>query len=129
MASYLTRLGDKEILLEAPASDAFAKSDSEVKADPQKALVNCLDTIRTLATAMGQQLGPMMQRSGASFEMSFAVRADGSGLVMVSEDAQTGQFQCTIRFGGRPPGPPRPQRPPGAPRPRPPGPPPRSPKG
>lgn len=122
MANYLTFLGDKQILLEAPASGGLSKSESEVKADPRKAIMNVLETVRTLVTYMGEDIGPAVRASGASFEMSFAVRADLAGLVMVSEDAKKGQFQCVVRW--MPQAPPRPAGPPGS---APPGAPPRLP--
>lgn len=121
MANYLTQLGDTSILLEAPASGGLSKSDSEVKADPRKAVMNILDTVKTMVKYMGDDLGPTLRASGAGFEMSFAVRADLSGLVMVSEDASKGQFQCVVRWA--PSAPARPAAPAGnAPAPRLPGP-------
>ncbi len=131
MASYLTRIGDKQILLEAPASGAFAKSASEVDADPRTAMENMIKTIKTMANVMGKELGPTVRATGGSLEIAFAVRADGSGLVMVSESADVGQIRCNLRWVPPPrraPGPP----PQGRPRPGPPkrvGPPPPDRKG
>ncbi len=111
MANYLTFLGDKQFLLEAPASGGLSKSESEVKADPRKAIQNVLETVRTLVQYMGDDIGPAVRASGASFELAFAVRADLSGLVMISEDSKKGQFQCVVRWAPQPP--PRPPGPPG----------------
>jgi hypothetical protein len=113
MPNYLTRLGDAQILLEAPASGAFAKSASEVEADPRSALVNMVRTIKVVCGYLGEEIGPVARKSGATMEISFAVRADSYGLVMVSESTHVGQFSCTVRFSPAPP--PRPPGAPGAP--------------
>lgn len=114
MASYLTRVGDREILIEAPAASAFAKSEVEIEADPRDAIVNCIRTVQLLANEFGRELSRSLAGTGAAMEINFAVRADTSGMVMVSESASSGQFQCTLRIQGRPPAPrpAPPQRPP-----------------
>lgn len=120
MANFLTYIGDKQILLEAPVAGAFAKSESEVQPDPKRAIENMFSTIRTIVEYAGDQIGPVARKSGAAFELSFAVRSDSFGLVMVSEAAQVGQMQVTVKWPpARPPAPPAP---PGAPRPPLPGP-------
>lgn len=112
MPNYLAKIGDAQILIEAPASGAFAKSASEVEADPRQAITNIVRTIKVVCGYLGEEIGPVARRSGATMEISFAVRADSYGLVMVSESTTIGQFACTVRFA--PPPPPRPA-PPGAP--------------
>ncbi len=119
MASYLTRIGDQQILLEAPASSAFAKSDLEVDADPAKAIQAIVETIKLFVAFAGAEIGPVMRRSGAAFELSFGVRADETGMVMISENPGTAQFACKLTFPPAPPAPPArpagPPRPPGGP--------------
>lgn len=118
MANYLTRIGDAQVLLEAPASGAFAKGSTDVEADPRTAIVNIVKTVKTVSAFMGTELMPVVRQTGAAMEVVFSVRADGYGLVMVSESISSGQFQVTVRFA---PPPPRPPPPPGS---MPPGPPP-----
>lgn len=100
MANYITYIGEKQLLLEAPAVGAFTKSDGGVTASPMRAIQNMVATIKDLAEYMGDELTPVLEQTGASFELSFAVRADGNGLVMVSESAEIGQFQCKLTWGG-----------------------------
>ncbi len=109
MANYLTFMGEQQVLLEAPASGAFAKSDLEVQPDPLKALENMLILIKQVAVHTGRTVGPALAQANGALEMKFAVRADAFGLVMISEASDVGQFQCTLKLL-----PPRP-----APRPRP----------
>ena len=92
MPNYLTKIGDAQILIEAPASGAFAKSASEVEADPRQAITNMVRTIKVVCGYLGEEIGPVARRSGATMEISFAVRADSYGLVMVSESTTIGQF-------------------------------------
>ncbi|MFM2161126.1 MAG: hypothetical protein RLZZ383_638 [Pseudomonadota bacterium] len=130
MGSYLTRIGDTEILLEAPASSAFAKSSANTDADPRQAINNMVKAIKAIAAYMGPELMPVVRATGMAAEVSFNVRADMYGLVMISESTGVGQFAATLRFQA-PPGaaapsaaPPAPPRPPQAPPGAPPGPPP-----
>ncbi|MCB9664167.1 MAG: hypothetical protein H6732_08625 [Alphaproteobacteria bacterium] len=111
MASYVTYLGDTAVLLEAPVSGGLSKSESEVQPNPDKAIANVIEMIKLLAQHVGTEIAPALRRTGAAFEMNFAVRADSQGLVMISEHANVGQFQCALKFPPmRPPGPPaRPQ--------------------
>ncbi|MCB9681362.1 MAG: hypothetical protein H6733_07790 [Alphaproteobacteria bacterium] len=106
MASYLTTIGDTKVLLEAPVGSAFAKSDIEVAPDPHRAIINMIDTMRTLVSFMGTEVGPVLRKTGASLEVSFAVRADHQGLVMISESAQAGQFQVSVKWPAMRPAPP-----------------------
>jgi hypothetical protein len=113
MASYITYLGEKQILIEAPVSGGLAKSESEVKPDPARAISNIIDTIKAVAEHVGQEMGPVLRKTGAAFELNFAVRSDSFGLVMISESAQVGQFQVTVKWPPMRPAAP----PPAAPRP------------
>jgi hypothetical protein len=143
MGSYLTRIGDAEILLEAPASSAFAKSSNNTEADPRQAINNMVQAIKAIAAYMGTELMPVVKATGMAAEVSFNVRADMYGLVMISESTGVGQFAATLRFqapagaGAPPVAPPRPPGPPPSPPPgaapvgppRPPGAPPAPPPG
>ncbi len=106
MANFITFIGDKQILLEAPVAGAFAKSESEIQPDPRRALENMFATIRTVVEYAGEQIGPAVRKSGAAFELSFAVRSDSFGLVMLSESASVGQIQVSVKWPAmRPAGP------------------------
>lgn len=115
MGFYISRLGDTDIVLEAPATGAFAKGASDVDADPRTAIVNIIRTIRSVGEAMGRELVPMCNSMGAALDVNFGVRADSYGVVMVSQNTSEGQFNVTVRIVPRPPSRP-PGPPPGPPR-------------
>ena len=98
MANYITYIGDQQFLLEAPAEGAFAKSASEVSGDPRTALATIIEQAKLLASSLGKEIGPALRATGAGMDIAFAIRADLSGTVMVSEDTKKGQFVCTLRF-------------------------------
>lgn len=110
MGFYATKIGDAEILLEAMASGAFAKSDLDIKPDPKAAVVNAVGIVKTVAGYMAQEVAPILRSTGALLEVNFSVRADGNGMVMICEDASQGQFQCSLKFAPPRPAPPPPPR-------------------
>jgi hypothetical protein len=118
---YQSKIGDTTVVFEAKASGAFSKSDLEIQPDPLGAIMNCVAIIRQFAAAATKELGPVVRSSGAKFELGFAVRADGNGMSMISEEANQGQFQCKLVWEpqpmrppqGPPQGPPPGARPPG----------------
>lgn len=98
MANYLANLGDTQVLLEAPAAGGLAKGSLEVQPDPTKAIENMVDLIKRFAQHSGQAIVPTLRHVGGALEVRFAVRANAAGLVMISESAEIGQFQCTLKF-------------------------------
>jgi hypothetical protein len=123
MGFYVTKLGDAQIVLEAPASGAFAKGASDVEADPRTAMANIIRNIRQVGSALGSELVPIVRNLGMAMDVSFAVRADSYGVVMVSQNTSEGQFLVTVKMipggppGGGPPRPPGPPPGPGGPQP------------
>jgi hypothetical protein len=96
---YITQLDEQtKLVLEAEASGAFAKSDLEVRPDPEKALVNAIDTARTLTRWLAHELGPTMREVGAEAQIAFSLKADSQGMVMIGMRPGDGQFQCTLTF-------------------------------
>lgn len=120
MAQVITKIGDTTVLLEAPASSGISKSDAEMKAEPQKAIANCMNMVKLVAAYFNHEVGPVIRKLGGSIELSFAIRSDSLGNVMIAQDSHEGQFQLKLVVSPppprpRPPGP----RPTGGPRPRP----------
>jgi hypothetical protein len=121
MAVYISKLGDAEIVLEAPAGGGLSKGgDSKLQGNPLMAASKAVATVKAIAIEMAKELMPVARGMGTEIDVQFAVRADSAGLVMVSELVDQGQFRVTLRCAGarppRPPGadgPPRPPRPPG----------------
>lgn len=117
MANFVSYIGETQVVVEAPAKSAFEKSESEVEADPRKALQVMIGVVRELASALGKEIAPVAQKANADIELKFGVRSDTSGMVMISQDSGEGQFNVAMKWAAPPPRPPaRPAAPPrGAP--------------
>ena len=115
MATYISKLGDTNIILEAAAAGGLSKGgDSQIEGSPIRAAANMIKTAVTMSAALSRELGPMARGLGAAVEAKFAVRADGNGIVMVSENINVGQLQISLKISPSRPGRPgpRPKRPP-----------------
>ena len=99
--NYPTRLDDNtNILIEAPAAGGISKSQTGFSADPDGALTNALELIAQMARKLSVDVGNALDGTGMDFEVKFSVRADGNGIVMVSQHASEGQLQCTLSYKG-----------------------------
>jgi hypothetical protein len=104
---YVTDLDDDtQIVIEAATSGAFAKSDLEVRPNPRLALQNAITTTGQIAQKFATELRPAMAASRAEAEVSFSVKCDHTGLVMIAMNPTEGQFKVTLSFknggAGRP---------------------------
>lgn len=98
---YITHLDDDtSLVLEAETSGAFAKSDLEVKPNPTKALINAVATARTFARFLANELGPTLKETGAEADITFSIKADSQGMVMIGMKPGEGQIHCSLKFGG-----------------------------
>ena len=96
---YVTDLDDAtQIVIEAETSSAFAKSDLEVKPNPTRAFQNAISTSAQVAARFGKELRPVMAETGADAEVSFSMKCDHTGLVMMAMNPDEGQFKVTMRF-------------------------------
>lgn len=94
---YPTQLDEKTMLyLETETSGAFAKSDLEVRPDPLKALVNAVDLAKTFSRHLAREMKPVLTENNMDAEISFAVRCDGHGSVMIAMDTDKGQLACKL---------------------------------
>jgi len=84
------------LYLEAEASGAFVKSELETRAVPEKAVENAVLSARQLAVYLADQLKPVLTERGMSAEVSFGIRCDGSGTVMIAQELSKGQFACRL---------------------------------
>ena len=93
MAFFKTKLNKTEyVMLEAETSGAFVKSDLEVRPDPETALLTALDTVAKVAVSLGEK----MAGATASTEITFGVKIQPTGLVLISQRPDDGQISCTI---------------------------------
>ncbi len=96
---YITDLDDDtQIVIEAATSGAFAKSDLEVRPNPSLALQNAITTTGQIAQKFATELRPTMVATGADAEVSFSMKCDHTGLVMIAMNPGEGQFQITMSF-------------------------------
>ena len=96
---YVTDLDDAtQVVIEAETSSAFAKSDLEVKPNPTLALQNAIETSARVASRFARELRPVMASTGSDAEVSFSMKCDHTGLVMLAMNPEEGQFKVTLRF-------------------------------
>lgn len=99
---YPTELdAETTLYIETETSGAFAKSDLEIRPDPLKALVNAIEMAKTLSRHLAKEIKPALREYNMDAELSFGVRCDGHGSVMIAMDKDKGQLSCklTIRPG------------------------------
>ena len=101
---YEVKVDDEtHILFEGMASGSLAKGSDGRNFIPMDAYKNSIDVIRKVASSIAKEVAPGMVGTGCTFDVQFAVRADGSGTVMLSQNPDHGQFRVTIKwlsFGG-----------------------------
>jgi len=90
---------ETRILLEGQASGALAKGGGRggLEFIPDTALDNCIDLIRKVAQKISTEVAPAIDGSYCAMDISFSIRADGNGTVMLGQDPNVGQFQVTIK--------------------------------
>ncbi len=96
---YMTDLDDEtQLVMEAEAGGAFNKNDLEVRPNPQKAFKNAVETAKTLAGHLATELRPTLNATGADAEITFAIKCDSAGMVLISQRTSEGQFLCKLLF-------------------------------
>ncbi|MBW1877673.1 MAG: hypothetical protein JRI25_07335 [Deltaproteobacteria bacterium] len=94
---YPTYLDDDTVLLmETETSGAFMKSDLEERPEPEKATENAVKSAQLLAMYVADKLKPVLVDRGVAAEISFSIRCDGNGSVMVAQDSARGQLACKL---------------------------------
>lgn len=86
------------ILIEAETSSAFAKSDLEERPDIHRAFHHAITLASKMAAVMNETFGPNGSPHGTA-TISFGVRINNSGAVMLSQTPDKAQIQVAIRFG------------------------------
>lgn len=94
---YPTQLDDDTMLyLETETSGAFAKSDLEVRPDPLSALKGAVDMAKTFSAYVAREIKPVLNQHQMYAEITFAVKCDGHGSVMIAMDKDKGQLTCKL---------------------------------
>lgn len=98
---YATKIDDStRILIESEHSGAFTKSDLEERPDPETAAIRMIETISRVGAAMARNITPGFEGTGCAWEVSFSVKADGFGSVMVASSPEAGQFKVSVIYSG-----------------------------
>lgn len=89
---------ETRIMFEGQASGAIAKGGRGGPSFiPDDALDNSLDLIKKVALRVATDVVPVIDGTVCSMEVEFGIRADGNGVVMLSQTPDIGQFKVTIK--------------------------------
>ena len=72
------------------------KSDLEIRPDPLTALRVAVETARTFAAHAARELRPTLADHGMDAEISFSIKCDGNGTVLLAQDPSVGQLQFKL---------------------------------
>lgn len=103
MASFMTELDDEgkvRFLIEAETTGAFAKADAEVRPNPLTAYKQSVKAIALMSERMAASIGTAVKGTGVDAEVTFGIKIDSGGAVMMSQQSSLCQIQCTLRFRG-----------------------------
>jgi hypothetical protein len=98
---YPTQIDEKtRILVEAETSGAFVKSDIEELPDPETAVVRAIQQIGVIGKQIGEVVGKQFEGTGTAFEVTFSMKLDAVGLVLLAQSPESGQFKVSVIRGG-----------------------------
>ncbi len=101
MATFMTEIdqsGEQLMLLEAETTGAFSKSELEIKPNPLQCYKQSIGAIGEIAKVMATQIGEQTAGTGAAVEVTFGIKIDGNGSVMISSMTSNCQLTCTLKF-------------------------------
>lgn len=104
MPVFTTQLeGETLMLIEAETTGAFAKSDLEIRPNPMAAFHTAVVAMGTMGRVMSARIQKEYAGRGiTSAEVSFGVKVDQAGSVMIALEAEKAQFivKLNIRTDG-----------------------------
>ena len=100
MATFVTQIeGDTMMMMEAETSGTFAKSDLEIKPNPMAAFDNAIDNASLMARVLsGKMSQALAGTSVESAEVSFGIKIDQAGSILIAQESDKAQFQVRIVF-------------------------------
>lgn len=103
MPVFMTQVeGDTMMLLEAETSGAFAKSELEIRPNPMAAFDNSIDAIGRVGRILAERIQAQYAGTGIdSAEVTFGIKIDGTGAVMISQENERSQFTVKINVQTR----------------------------
>ena len=102
MATFMTELddaGEVLFLMEAETTGAFAKSELDIRPNPLQCYKQAVGAIGLMAERMADSVGKAVSGTGVDAEVTFAIKIDSAGMVMISQNHNC-QLLCTLRFKG-----------------------------
>ena len=88
---------ETRVLLEGQASGAIAKGGGSNDFITDDALDNSIDLIQKIVARLSTEVMPAVDGQLCSMDLSFSVRADGNGTIMIAQTPELGQFKVTIK--------------------------------
>jgi hypothetical protein len=88
---------ETRVLLEGAASGAIGKGAGGKDAIPDHALDNIIDLVRRVSAKVATEVAPVVDGTLCTFELTFGVRSDGNGTVMIAQEPENSQFRVTIK--------------------------------
>jgi len=89
---------ETRIMFEGQASGAISKGTRGGPSFiPDDALDNSIDLIKKVALRIATDVAPVVDGTVCAMEIEFGIRADGNGVVMISQDPSIGQFRVTVK--------------------------------
>jgi NTP-dependent ternary system trypsin peptidase co-occuring protein len=100
MPVFVTQVeGDNLMLIEAETSGAFAKSETEIRANPMAAFDNALDAIGRIGRVASERLAAGVAGTTIEgVELRFGVKIDQAGSVMLAMENESAQFTVKLSF-------------------------------
>jgi len=100
MPVFVTQVeGDNLMLMEAETSGAFAKSDTEIRANPMAAFDNAFEAIARIGRAANDRLATMAAGTAIEqVELRFGIKVDQAGAVMIAMENEAAQFTVKLSF-------------------------------
>jgi hypothetical protein len=103
MPVFVTQIeGDQLMLLEAETTGSFGKSDLEIRPNPMAAFDNSMDAMGRIGRIVAERVQAQYAGTGIeSAEVSFGIKIDHSGSVMIAQENERSQFTVKIHVQTR----------------------------
>lgn len=88
---------ETRVLMEGQASGAISKGGDSTDFIPDDALDNAIDLIQKVVARVSTEVMPAVDGQLCSMDLTFGVRADGNGTIMIAQTPELGQFKVTIK--------------------------------
>ncbi|NCG17485.1 MAG: hypothetical protein GWP91_00520 [Rhodobacterales bacterium] len=101
MATFETELdddGEVLFLMEAETTGAFSKSSAGETPRPHLAFKQAVNAIGMMGNRIATSVGPNIEGTGMQAAITFGIKIDASGQVMIASDTRNCQFSVQVIF-------------------------------